>query len=110
MAVRVLLVGLSLHAERTPPGGGQQGGEGDLGLETATALKTLAGLARVAPQQGHEGRLETVAEVLGHEGVDDGVDAAVGVGENGEGLSHRLQAAVVVLLHMAKGHQHVVYE
>ena len=55
-----------------------------------------------------DGELEGLSEVLGHEGVHDGVDAAVHVGQEKEGEAHVAQPAVVQGLDDAERRQHVV--
>ena len=57
-----------------------------------------------------DGVLEALTEILRHEGVDDGVDARVEVGHEGERLADVFQVVVVVLLDQTKGDEDVVDE
>lgn len=51
---------------------------------------------------------EGLSEVLGHEAVHDGVEAAVEVGQQPERLSHGFEGAQVQLLQQPKGHENIV--
>ena len=75
------------------------------GGRDAVAVSAHEGLALHAGADGH---LEALAEVAREEGVDDGIEARVDVGEEEEGLAHGLEVAVVQLMQVAPGRQHVV--
>jgi len=61
---------------------------GGLGLHPAVPYGAGGVIAQHAPQHGSPGPLELVPELLAHHDVDDGVDAAVDVGDAGhDGVS-----------------------
>ena len=85
------------------------------GCRSSCLKRHLAAVAKsttsVPPiHAGAQGLLEALTEVLGHEGVDDGVDAAVEVSHEREGLTHVFEIAEVEAVQYVKGNQDVISE
>lgn len=55
-----------------------------------------------------DGVFKALPEVLGHEGIDYGVDTGIKVGHEGEGLADVFEVAIVVLFDHTKGDENVV--